>query len=72
MAALLTLQMMVFFQKHRVVKPTGELGKTSRHSIVFFGHPDADAMVECIDGSNKYPPILHKNYLNQLYTETNI
>ena len=27
-----------------------------RQSIAFFVHPDNEVIVECIDGSNKYPP----------------
>jgi len=29
----------------------------ARISIPLFVHPDVDTMVECLDGSNKYPPI---------------
>ncbi|XP_038053831.1 2-oxoglutarate-dependent dioxygenase htyE-like isoform X1 [Patiria miniata] len=40
-----------------------ELDK-SRQSIAFFGYPDNDAIIECVDKSNKYPPISALDYLN--------
>ncbi|XP_055337314.1 uncharacterized protein LOC129587545 [Paramacrobiotus metropolitanus] len=36
-----------------------------RQSIAFFLHPDDAYMVECLDGSTKYPPISGKNYLQE-------
>ncbi|XP_030844482.1 UPF0676 protein C1494.01-like isoform X2 [Strongylocentrotus purpuratus] len=52
---------------HRVVMP-----KTSepRQSIVFFGHPDDDEVIECVDGSNKYPPINSLEYLEKRLYDT--
>jgi len=34
-----------------------------RRSMVFFGHPDYDVTVTCVDGSNKYPPVNSERYL---------
>ena len=46
-------------QPHRVLLPVEEAGKTSvRQSLAFFCHPDNQVLVECVDGSNKYPPVL--------------
>jgi isopenicillin N synthase-like dioxygenase len=43
---------------HRVINPSDvtEL-KEFRQSIAVFIHPDNDAVIKCIDGSDKYPPI---------------
>ena len=47
-----------FLQPHRVLIPEEETKKQAvRQSIAFFTHPDNDVLVECVDGSNKYPPI---------------
>ncbi|XP_022085762.1 UPF0676 protein C1494.01-like [Acanthaster planci] len=50
---------------------TPEEMEKSRQSIAFFGYPDNDAIIECVDKSNKYPPMSALNYLkfrlNQLY-----
>ena len=35
-----------------------------RRSIVFFVNPDSDVTVECLDGSNKYPPVNATEYLD--------
>lgn len=46
-------------QPHRVLLPEDESRKRSvRKSIAFFLHPDNDVLIECVDGSNKYPPVL--------------
>ena len=45
-------------QPHRVLIPTDEvIRQTVRQSIAFFVHPDNEVLVECIDGSNKYPAV---------------
>ena len=31
--------------------------RTPRRSLVFFVDPDPNALIKCLDGSNKYPPI---------------
>jgi len=38
--------------------------QTIRKSIVFFVHPDDDVTVQCLDGSDKYPPVNAKEYLD--------
>lgn len=49
----------VHLQLHRVLLPEDESRKRSvRKSIAFFLHPDNDVLIECVDGSNKYPPVL--------------
>ena len=49
----------VLLQPHRVLLPDDEVQwRTVRQSMAFFVHPDNEVMVECIDGSKKYPPIL--------------
>ncbi|KAI8504342.1 hypothetical protein Bbelb_174600 [Branchiostoma belcheri] len=50
--------------KHRVVLPyTPEARGTSRRSVTFFTHPDFDAVMTCLDGSNKYPPVRAEDYV---------
>ena len=43
-----------------------------RQSLAFFAHPDNEVLVECIDGSGKYPPITAQEdtvrRLNRTYT----
>jgi len=34
-----------------------------RRSIAFFVHADDDVTVECLDGSDKYPPLKSTQYL---------
>uniref|UniRef100_A0A667XQ35 Si:dkey-10o6.2 n=1 Tax=Myripristis murdjan TaxID=586833 RepID=A0A667XQ35_9TELE len=46
---------------HRVLlPPAGDC--SARQSLAFFLHPDDEAMITCIDGSNKYPPIKSHDY----------
>ena len=58
------------FQKHRVVNPANT--QSVRQSIVCFVHPEADCIVECTDGSNKYPPVTAKDYIDMRFKETEI
>ena len=45
-------------QPHRVLNPVDEsIQRKSRQSLAIFIHPDHETVIECIDGSNKYPPI---------------
>ena len=59
-------------QPHRVLLPVDETKKRSvRQSLALFVHPDNEVVVECVDGSNKYPPITAEQdtwrRLNQTY-----
>ena len=57
--------MLICMQCHRVMIPDDEIRRQKvRRSIVFFVHPDSDVTVECLDGSNKYPPVNPTQYLN--------
>ena len=50
--------MIIFLQPHKVVIPEEDTKKRAvRRSIAFFVQPDNNVLVECVDGSNKYPPI---------------
>ncbi|KAJ8031566.1 2-oxoglutarate-dependent dioxygenase htyE [Holothuria leucospilota] len=64
----------VIAAKHRVVFPASETEmQTSRQSITFFGHPDGDEIIECVDGSDIYRPIGSREYfdvkLKEIWTE---
>jgi isopenicillin N synthase-like dioxygenase len=51
---------------HRVLIPDDEIRRqTTRRSVAFFVHPDPDFVVECLDGTNKYPPTTDRQYLRQ-------
>ncbi|XP_072164967.1 uncharacterized protein [Diadema setosum] len=52
---------------HRVIMPSAPV---PRQSIVFFGHPDDDETISCIDGSNKYPPVNSLEYLERRLNAT--
>ena len=53
-------------QPHRVLLPDDEVKKwTVRQCVTFFLHPDNDVLMECIDGSNNYPPITAKEATDQ-------
>ncbi|XP_030844467.1 2-oxoglutarate-dependent dioxygenase htyE-like [Strongylocentrotus purpuratus] len=55
--------------KHRVMVPADHID-LDRQSIAFFGNPDNDAVLECIDQSNKYPPTTIIDLLNMKYEQT--
>ena len=58
-------------QKHRVMLPKDRSRwREPRQSIVCFVHPDADCLVQCIDGSRKYPDVKASDYLQQRFYET--
>ena len=42
----------------------------TRRSIVFFVVPDCDVIVQCVDGSDKYPPVSAMDYIAQRTTPT--
>ena len=57
--------------KHCVRIPEAETRKMlTRQSFVFFGHPDDDYEVKCLDGSDKYEPITGLGYLNYRFSLT--
>ncbi|XP_072044891.1 uncharacterized protein [Amphiura filiformis] len=56
--------------KHRVVNPVSESDKQAdRYSIAYFGSPDMGTILECTDGSKKYPPIEISEYTRQQHTK---
>ena len=65
----------IFTQPHRVLIPEDELKrKAARQCVAFFIHPDNEVLVECVDGSNKYPAITAaediRRRLDRIYTNT--
>lgn len=56
--------------KHRVMLPRNETQCGIRQSIAYFLQPDDDVIIECLDKSNKYPPISSLDYLNQCFSPT--
>ncbi|XP_033631833.1 2-oxoglutarate-dependent dioxygenase gloF-like [Asterias rubens] len=58
-------------ERHRVfLDGTPAERSQSRQSIVFFGNPNEEAVIDCTDNSNKYPPITCRDYLDQKYSAT--
>ena len=56
-------------QVHRVRIPADKVKqKSSRYSIVYFVEPDDDYLVECLDKSETYPPVLAGDYIRQQYS----
>ncbi|XP_029909349.1 UPF0676 protein C1494.01-like [Myripristis murdjan] len=54
---------------HRVLlPPAGDC--ITRQSLAFFVHPDTDALITCIDGSNKYPPVKSGDYLTERFNDS--
>lgn len=52
--------------RHRVSIPSEECHRrVPRRSLAFFVHPDDDTVIECLDGSQKYPSITAYDYLWQ-------
>ena len=41
-----------------------------RRSLAFFVQPDDNCVIECIDGSGKYPPTTSLDYLNYRFSVT--
>lgn len=57
--------------RHRVMLPDSSESWTKvRQSIAFFVHPDDSCLIECIDGSNKYPPVNALDYLKSRFAVT--
>ncbi|XP_052086982.1 uncharacterized protein LOC127724148 [Mytilus californianus] len=56
--------------RHRVLIPGEEIQKRrDRQSVALFVLPDDDAIIRCLDNSNKYEPITSQNYLNMRFFE---
>ncbi|XP_078680795.1 uncharacterized protein LOC144915878 [Branchiostoma floridae x Branchiostoma belcheri] len=52
--------------RHRVVMPkSAEERRRVRRSLAFFCHCDGDADLACLDGSDKYQPLLAREYINE-------
>ena len=56
---------------HRVQVPKADPKRlhSPRYSIIFFHDPDREAVVKCLDGSNKYPPIKAGEYIDGVLEE---
>ncbi|XP_077990929.1 uncharacterized protein LOC144445261 [Glandiceps talaboti] len=54
---------------HRGVFVDGKDSYKDRYSIIYFGQPDDDAVIKCLDGSNKYEPLTFLGYLKTLFKE---
>lgn len=53
-------------QVHRVLIPESQLKQNiPRRSLVLFTDPDHEEIIECVDGSNKYPPIKSGDWKKQ-------
>ena len=42
----------------------------ARRSLVLFTDPDLNEVIECVDGSNKYPPITTRDWKKKRLLET--
>lgn len=59
-----------FFQKHRVLIPEEEVTKRrDRQSVAFFVLPDDEAIIRCLDNSDKYEQITSRDYLKMRFYE---
>ena len=58
-------------QPHRVIIPDDDITRSSRRqtSAVFI-HPDADTLIECVDGSSKYQSIIAGDHTRRRIDET--
>ncbi|KAJ3597099.1 hypothetical protein NHX12_003499 [Muraenolepis orangiensis] len=54
---------------HRVLLPPAGDSR-SRQSLVFFVHPDDEALITCCDGSNKYPAVTGGAYLQERFNDS--
>ncbi|XP_061630084.1 uncharacterized protein si:dkey-10o6.2 isoform X1 [Phyllopteryx taeniolatus] len=52
---------------HRVLLPSAD-DSSPRQSLVFFLMPDDDAVISCLDGSNKYPPVRAGDYFAERFS----
>ncbi|XP_037622422.1 UPF0676 protein C1494.01 [Sebastes umbrosus] len=54
---------------HRVLLPPAGDSST-RQSMAFFVQPDDEALITCIDGSNKYPPVTAGDYITERFSKS--
>ncbi|XP_074490174.1 uncharacterized protein LOC141766903 [Sebastes fasciatus] len=54
---------------HRVLLPPAGDSST-RQSMAFFVQPDDEALITCIDGSNKYPPVTAGDYITERFSRS--
>ena len=47
---------------HRVQMPKDERRKKIRQALIFFVNADMDVEIKCLDGTDKHPPILARDY----------
>ena len=43
--------------------------RSARQSFQWYLHPDDEYLIRCFDGSDKYPPISHRGYINHRIQE---
>ena len=53
---------MIKASPHRVIVPTDERRKKSRQALIFFVNADPDVEIKCLDGTDKYPPVIFQDY----------
>lgn len=71
MSVLVTDPLTYLLQVHRVLIPEIKLKHTlPRRSLVLFVDPDHEALIECVDGSKKYPPITSGEWKKRRLLET--
>lgn len=58
-------------QPHRVLIPEEETKRDKpRRSIVLFFDPDKHTVITCLDGSDKYPPVISEDYVLDILKKT--
>lgn len=61
-------RIIMYFPKHRVLIQEEEVTKRrNRQSVGLFVLPDDDAIIRCLDNSDKYEPITSRIYLNMRF-----
>ena len=53
---------MIKASPHRVIVPTDERRKKVRQALIFFVNADPDVEIKCLDGTDKYPPVIFQDY----------
>ncbi|GAU93748.1 hypothetical protein RvY_05639 [Ramazzottius varieornatus] len=56
--------------RHRVTCNNKSANGKVRQSMAFFVHPNSDFLVECLDGTNRYPAITGGDYLREKFKMT--